>query len=479
MMVKNEVSKLCKTMKMSKYNIIVSDKDGNLIIYNFLVGIPSLIKIMKSDVDTFNSLFLESDEIKDSDCMQHMELTKKLLELGILVDRDINEGVLYEEKAFEEIYDNRLHLTILPTGRCNFNCSYCIEAEQSFCRERMTVKNQEAVIKYVQKNIHKYTGLHVAWFGGEPLLEASMIHELSEKLIKICNARCIPYTAETTTNGFFLDADTFDMLYRDKIYEYMITIDGFKKQHDKSRFLHNGAGTYDVIMKNLIDIRDNKQHRFANIIVRVNITREVLMILDDFIQYLDDTFSGDSRFTFLFIPVVNYSKTKPNDDTFVSAKEVMEKLNNNSLYVEKFMPSNTNMGLITPTTNCLSSLKNSYVITSDLKIYKCVAHFDMDDNYIGFIDAQGNMKLDEALDKKWYLTSEFLCRASDSCVECFYRPVCQSDGRNCPYKYLNNSKKYIDCPLKEDGFVEALKTAIIDLSDKLTGYVVTLKSKCI
>ena len=58
-----------------------------------------------------------------------------------------------------------------------------------------------------------------------------------------------------TTNGFFLDKTMFDMLYKLKIYNYQITIDGEKEHHDKYRVTHNGKGTYDVIMSNLLNIK--------------------------------------------------------------------------------------------------------------------------------------------------------------------------------------------------------------------------------
>ena len=473
-MINNEVSKICRTMKMSNYNIIVKDRDDNLVIYNFLAGLPSLTKVMKSEADAFSKVFFNDPIIKGSNCEKYIEITKKLLEVGILVDSNIDESVLFEAKTFEEIYDNRLFLTILPTGKCNFNCSYCLEAEQPLSRERMTVSAQEAVIKFVQKNIHNYSGLHVVWFGGEPLLEISTIKQLSEKLIKICKARCIPYTAQTTTNGFCLDGATFNAMYKHKVYNYMITVDGFKEQHDKCRYMHNGAGTYDTIMKNLIEIRDNKQYRFAHITIRVNITREVLDVMDEFILYLDSTFSNDPRFSFLFMPVVNYSKTKPTDETFVSKQEVSERLRNNSVYMDKFMQKNTSVGLITPTDKCLASLKNSYVFAPDLRVYKCNAHYDRDDNCIGYIDLDGNMRIDNALHGKWYLMDEILHKIDNTCDKCFYRPACYINGKNCPYQYLKNVKERNTCPLKINGFSERLEKEVLDAAEKFSCFVVSM-----
>lgn len=352
-------------------------------------------------------------------------------------------------------------------------CTYCLEAEQDFAREKMTMRAQDAVLKFVQKNIYKYNGIHVSWFGGEPLLETSIIKYLSENLIQICKARCIPYSAQTTTNGFFLDSDVFGALYKQRVYTFMITVDGFRDQHDKYRCMHNGAGTYDTIMRNLINIRDNKQYKFANITIRINITRDVLDVIDDFIEYIDSLFSNDPRFTFLFIPVTNYSSTKPAEDVFVNDEEVSARLNNNQIYLNKFLPDYLNMYLISHGKSCQSSLKNSYVIAPDLKVYKCCAHYDMEDNCMGHIDLKGNLVLDEYLHGKWYLMNEFIKRKFDNCRDCYYMPACTNNGKNCPYHYLKNSKELIKCPLEIDGFVEKLTAEVLKAADNYPCYNVS------
>ena len=210
---------MCKVVKMSKYNFFVYDSEENLIVYNFLTGINSLVKIMRSDVKKFKELFMKDKEIPCDSIGQYTKVMDVLLQLGILVFNDINENILYEAKYYKEIYDNKLSLVILPTGKCNFNCAYCFETEQDFFRKPMSLESQNAIIKFLQKEIHNYKELKVCWFGGEPLLEPQAIKYLSENFMKICQARFIPYSAEIDTNGFGLDGDMFDMLYKLKVYE--------------------------------------------------------------------------------------------------------------------------------------------------------------------------------------------------------------------------------------------------------------------
>lgn len=465
--IENENNYIHKAVRMSKYNFIVNDYEGNLILYNFLKGLPSLTKVIKSDVDRFSKMFLNDSIIHASYCEKYVEEVKKLLESGILVYADVDESVLYDAKYYEEVYDNRLVLIVLPTGKCNLNCSYCLESEQSFSRNRMTIEAQNALLKFIQKNIKNHNELHVSWFGGEPLMETQIIKYLSENIIKICKARLIPYSAEITTNGYLLDNDTFDMLYKQKVYNYMITLDGFKEQHDKLRCTRNGTGTYDAILSKLLWIRDNKQYRFAHINIRINITRAVLNVLDEFIYYIDSLFSNDPRFTFMFIPVKNYSTTKPTDETlFISDEELRIRLHNNTVYTKKFYPEGLKTYLIDPGQGCVSSRKNSYTITPDLKVYKCCAHYDMRDNNLGYIDLNGNLTINNSLHNKWYLINEFIKRSLSSCRDCYYMPACTNNGKNCPFQYLNKPHRIISCPLKDDQFIKTLKETILYASNR-------------
>ena len=305
-----EITQLHNSMnlKKSKFNYSIIDQEGNLIIYNFLRGIPSLTKVAKKDIDKFSQLVLKNTGISNASSNGYTKAISSLIESGLLIDEKTDENVLLDAKCYNAIYDNKLQLIILPTGQCNFKCVYCLESEQSFARNAMNLDSQNAILQFLQKQISEYNGLQVAWFGGEPMLEPETIKYLSENFIRICKSRFIPYSAHITTNGFNLNADMFDMLYKLKVYTYMITVDGFKNQHDKQRITHSGKGTYDRILNNLLRIKNSKQYKFARIIIRVNITKNNIDSIDDFINYMHTSFSDDHRFEFLFVPAEDFSK---------------------------------------------------------------------------------------------------------------------------------------------------------------------------
>ena len=94
-----------KNLKMSKYNFFTYDNEGNLLVYNFLTGIPSLTKIMKYDVEKFKEVFMTNNEITSGACKVPTETIDILLKLGILVFADIEESVLYDSQYYEEVYN--------------------------------------------------------------------------------------------------------------------------------------------------------------------------------------------------------------------------------------------------------------------------------------------------------------------------------------------------------------------------------------
>lgn len=207
-------------LKKSKFNYYVIDSNGDMLLYNFLFGLSSLLRVSKSDTNVFSEFVLNEEIIPNTTVDQYNNAFSKLIEKGFLVDSDIDENVLYYSTQFNEIFDNVLRLTILPTGKCNFKCSYCFENPQSFCRDIMTDEAQTTLLKYVQKSIANHKALHVSWFGGEPLLASGVISYLSNRFKQICNSKRISYSADITSNGFLLDCDMFSVLYDLGIYKY-------------------------------------------------------------------------------------------------------------------------------------------------------------------------------------------------------------------------------------------------------------------
>ena len=464
-------------IKMSRYNMITCDDDGGLLVYNFMKGISSLAKVEKCDVGEFRKLFIEPTEISKEASDKYRETIDVLLKTGILVYADVNEDVLLDEMNYAEIFDSKLNLTILPTGKCNFRCPYCFETPQSFSRETMTKDSQDAIIKYIQRSVTHYHSLHISWFGGEPLVASNVIKYLSEHFISICRKRYISYSADIVTNGYLLDADIFDMLYSFKVYEYMITLDGFKDQHDKRRYTANGKGSYDIILRNLMRIRDNKKYRFAHVMIRVNMSRGFLETMDEFVNYLSTEFGDDPRFRVMFVPVVNFKGSEfPKTELYQDHKKLFSYLYNNENYLKSFDYDDMKFTSIIAQDKCLSALKNMYLISPDLRVYKCNAHYDMKENQLGYMDLNGNMYINETLNKCWYMTRQVMKDTPAKCKECFYLPCCPEIYSGCPVSYISEKSDDISCPIKTKEGIKKLEDTVRDAAKKYSCMQIILKT---
>ena len=147
------------------------------------------------------------------------------------------------DKEKDSKFENCLRLILLPTEQCNFRCVYCYER---FRREKMTAKTQAAIVKYIEDNIHKYNGLILNWFGGEPTEAMDVIENLSVKLIDVCKKNKKAYNAGITTNGYNLTYEIFKKLKKLHVTEYQVTIDGLASIHNAQRVMADGAPTFDV-----------------------------------------------------------------------------------------------------------------------------------------------------------------------------------------------------------------------------------------
>ncbi len=174
---------------MSRFTkVIKSQVDGNLLMFNSITGVDSLVCV--EDQGTIDCVYeiLSAGEKNDKNEQIHEILVQK----GHLVPKNRDEQKYAEELIAREKYSPVLRLTIMPTEDCNFRCGYCYEEHKPGV---MSESVQEAIIKYVRKNIHNYAELRVSWFGGEPLEAKEIIYRLSTKLLHICQAAKRKYSA--------------------------------------------------------------------------------------------------------------------------------------------------------------------------------------------------------------------------------------------------------------------------------------------
>ena len=384
---------------------------------------------------------------------------------GIIVDSNVDEELLAELKFNDYIYNNTLRLVLLPSEDCNFRCKFCYE-NFGEAKSSMSDETINALIKFIRKNITKFSGLSIDWFGGEPLLAYQEIVEFSQKAKDICAMAKVPYNAMMTTNAYLLDAAMLELMLGCNVTSFHVTLCGFQETHDSIRHLENGGGTFQRIISNLISIRDSVSRKSFKIMIRINVTKETLKTLDKFVLYLDTLFAGDERFTFYFRPIGDWGGEQVKgivNDLGVTKNDIFEKVmsTKNTLNFDAYYNLlNSNI--------CAASMRNNYVIRANGDINKCTESLYTSYNYVGKLMDSGNMNIDTYKLARWL----YFNNIDTHCKSCKKFKLCKN--RKCPDNNLKTDKyssKY--CGYEDLSIVEILTL----LCDSQSKYVFSITSK--
>jgi uncharacterized protein len=335
---------------------------------------------------------------------------------------------------------DQMHLILMTTEQCNFRCTYCY---QHFVKGKMKPEVVKGVKELVNERAKTLSNLHISWFGGEPLLEFKTIEELSKSFLEACEAHDISYSADISTNAWFLTRDVFDKLISWGVRTYMITIDGVGEMHDRTRHLAGGQGTFDRIIENLKAVKESDEE--FDITIRVNFDRENMKEVSELIKFVRDHFSDDQRFGMFFRPVGKWGGK--NDDELPICNHI---ISNQKIwdFQEEAVQQGVSMspivaGSMMPTASvCYAAKPNSLVIGSDGQVYKCTTVLDEDVNKVGHIYEDGTLDLDYDKLAFWVTNGE---ENDSGCQSCFFRPACQ--GNHCPWYRVVTGER--PCPYEK------------------------------
>lgn len=444
------------TFKKSIYNVEVQE-DNTVILLNTVTG--SIL--ISSELDELKSILCTSSD----EYLSQLKKKKyeKLIQNGFLVNENEDEKQVAELRYYDKLFDNTLKLTLLPTEQCNFRCVYCYE---KFINPSMSHDVKNGIIEFVKKNISKYSSVNVNWFGGEPLMNLDGVLFLSEEIINICKNYHKPYYANMTTNGYLLNLETFRKLLKMKVTHFQITIDGTKEHHDATRVLSNKDSTFDNIIKNLIDIKENVKSQIFTIAIRCNLTKESFEDLENYLKFMSETFGDDRRFTFYFRPAGEWSGSKINNLNLID--------NNLGIY-ESLLKSKYKLNYkaykdILLSQECGSAKRNHLIVRSNGQICKCTVY--LDESIIGNIDEKGNIALQASKQAKWILPKK---DNYNECSNCLFSANCH--GYSCPANKFSKTKKSKDCGYEVSHFEEVLK--LVTIKNKFMEFSKIIDFDCI
>ena len=169
------------------------------------------------------------------------------------------------KKSKDNLLQNFETVVVLTTLNCNASCVYCYEKNFCFKKENFSIENADKLIDLIKnrnKNINKK--IEFIWFGGEPLVNYSIIDYISSKMIE----NNIDYHSTMVSNGLLFNEELVkkakDLWHLTSV---QITIDGDEKYYEKIKNVP--PGSFNLLLDNISKILE--QNIYVNIRLNVGI----------------------------------------------------------------------------------------------------------------------------------------------------------------------------------------------------------------
>lgn len=402
--------------KLSQF-LIEKDLNDNISLFNTLIR--SLVVINK---DLY-------EEIKDSKITDMGQLNK-LTELGVIVEKDIDEYKYYRYLYNKEKFNaNTLTITFLVTRECNLACKYCFENNNNKVTSEIDIykivdKLLIGIEDYYEKRKFEY--LDFNFFGGEPTLDIDTMSSIIHNIKIMANNKGFKFSFHLVTNGYLLDEKVLELLKEIGIESMQITIDGDKNSHNKNRILRNGDGTFDVVYNNMLRAID---YGF-DIILNISYDDENYVRIKELLKGIPDKYKGR-----LYIKYTEIVKTANNN---VVPLTVNERIHiKKELYLEPEIKKYNMVDIeYIEDGPCLFNKRNTIIIDANGDISKCL--FGIDDNQfiIGNIFKEN---LFEIVNTNYmeYMTED----KSNQCRGCVVLPICKEGCYRQKKAGINNCSR--------------------------------------
>lgn len=180
----------------------------------------------------------------------------KLIKSQVVVHEEEDELTNIIEENISSCNDDAgfLKIVIQPSANCQLGCYYC---GQTHSKESVSERTYSAIIDRIVGKLDagNFDKLHIAWFGGEPLMALDEIRVITQKLQTICLTRNIAYESSMVSNGLILKEKVFVELVKNMgMISVELTLDGTEDDHDKHRYTKGKGKSFKTIYNNLKDI---------------------------------------------------------------------------------------------------------------------------------------------------------------------------------------------------------------------------------
>ena len=169
---------------------------------------------------------------------------------------------------------------------CNLNCSYCFASQGRYHGERalMSFDVGKQALDFLIAHSGTRTNLEVDFFGGEPLMNWDVVKRLVGYARSVEREHGKRFRFTLTTNGMLINDEVIDFCNRE-MSNVVLSLDGRREVHDRTRVDYQGHGSYDRIVpkfQELVRARGGKNYYMRGTFTHANpdFTKDVLHMAD-------------------------------------------------------------------------------------------------------------------------------------------------------------------------------------------------------
>ena len=179
------------------------------------------------------------------------ELLNELKKEKLIFDNTEYEQKIKEIKNCDSV-SNLTHLTLAISNDCNLNCRYCFGDGGTYHSDRklMSIATAKKSIDFFVSNSGDAKVLSIIFFGGEPLLNYSVLKQVVDYCSDIEKKTEKRFKYSISTNGTIVNNDIIDLI-KSKNISVTLSIDGPQEIHDLYRMYINGTGSFETIRVNI------------------------------------------------------------------------------------------------------------------------------------------------------------------------------------------------------------------------------------
>lgn len=293
------------------------------------------------------------------------------------------------------ISPSKLELILYPTEQCNFRCTYCYE---DFLLPKMPDTVIDGVEALLSERAPDLSHLNLLWFGGEPLAAKEIVLRISRHAFELAKKYKFALTGSLTTNAYLLDLNLAHDLATYQQRNYQITLDGDLAEHNRTRILASGGGTFSRIIDNIWAIHESELD--VSILLRIHLTPTNLESVRTLLKRVLPKLGKDNRFKFFFKPIENWGG--PNATEIVSLSGALRDnvLTEFNRVVREQSSHREEPGIDVPKV-CYASRPNSLAIRADGTIQKCTVALNEALNTVGQLSPDGKLNLNSDNLRVW------------------------------------------------------------------------------